>query len=112
MLESPEELRKELILLFPSIEEELANDVDYFGHDKPLTYHYVWFCFRPFVGECLENTNEKGLKAFCKIINTMVLAGGDKENAVSTCLLEHASQIGIRKLIKPFLVSEAKLELR
>jgi hypothetical protein len=42
----------------------------------------------------------------------MVAAGGEKENAISTCLLEHASQVKVRNIIRPHLSAAAKEELR
>jgi hypothetical protein len=50
--------------------------------------------------------------AFCTLINGCVSAGGDMENAVCTCLLEHASQVGIAKTIRPHLSEAAKAEMR
>jgi hypothetical protein len=42
----------------------------------------------------------------------MVAAGSEQENAISTCLLEHASQAKVKKIISPFLNAAAKKELR
>jgi hypothetical protein len=49
---------------------------------------------------------------FCDLVNAMVAAGAEKENAISTCLLEHASQVRIRNIIRPHLSAAAKGELR
>jgi hypothetical protein len=46
------------------------------------------------------------------MINAMVEAGGERENAISTCLLEHASQVKLRAIIRPYLSEAAKRELR
>lgn len=112
-MDKPEELQRQLIALFPSLEEELKNDDELnFGYEPPITYHRIWLAFNPVAKKCLKDSSTKKQKAFCDIVNLMVSAGGDKENAISTCLLEHASQIGIKKIIKPYLSNEAKLELR
>jgi hypothetical protein len=42
----------------------------------------------------------------------MFAAGAEKENAISTCLLEHASQVKVRNIIHPHLSAAAKEELR
>jgi len=40
-----------------------------------------------------------------------VAKGGDPENAVDTCFLEHAHQTGIAKRLGPFLSTQAKAML-
>lgn len=110
MLNSPEELRTKLITLFPHAEKELVDDSDDdfdYGYKPPLTYHSVWRTFAPMAYQCLSNASVKEQKMFCNLIDWMVQAGGDEENAVSTCLLEHASQIGIKNLIKAYLSKTA-----
>jgi len=113
MMNDPEDLKNKLIVLFPSFEEEMKKDdeIDY-GYEETLTYHHIWITFAPMAHEYLIESTNKIQKAFCDIINNMVSEGGVKENAVSTCLLEHATQINIKKMIKPYLSSEAKNELR
>ena len=112
MISSPENLIEQLLKLFPEFEKELEEDDFDCGYTPPITYHNVWFRFSPFAKSYLSNSNERVIKKFCDIVNYLVGEGGDKENGVSTCLLEHASQIGIRKIVKPYLSREAKDELR
>jgi hypothetical protein len=60
-----------------------------------------------FPGMCLS-LHEKQLRAFAAWVNGMVEAGGDLENAVSTCFLEHSGQLGVYKLLAPHLTALAK----
>ena len=105
-----ENLQEKLVELYPVLEKELEEDYDY-RYNPNLTYHHIWMAFVPISHRCLIGSNIKTLKEFCGIVNYMVDEGGDKENSVSTCLLEHASQLQIRKIIKPYLTSKTKNEL-
>ncbi len=49
---------------------------------------------------------------FGAIVNAEIAAGSERNNAVSTCLLEHASQVSVKKLISPLLSAAARKELR
>jgi hypothetical protein len=104
-IHSPTSLAKSLTELFPAFAKEL--------HGEDITsYHQVVFLLTPVVTEYLHNASVQTVKEFCRIINGMVADGGEKENAISTCLLEHASQIEIRKIIRPHLSGAAQRELR
>jgi hypothetical protein len=60
----------------------------------------------------LDGKSEREVRAFGELVNSMVEAGGDQRNAIETCLLEHASQAGCAKILKPFLSAAARDELR
>ena len=109
MFKEPKELQEALIELFPSFIEELDEEYDELYN--PLTYHRVWMDFSPLAKSYLSNAGKKELKNFCLIVNKSVGNGGDQENAVSTCFLEHASQVEISKLIKSYLSNTARKEL-
>ncbi len=111
MINSPEELQEQLVAFYPALEKEIEGEGFDYGYKPNLTYHQTWMAFAPIANDCLTKSNSRTLKAFCEIINYMVSEGGDKENSVSTCLLEHASQIKIGKIIKPYLSQGAKSEL-
>ena len=64
-----------------------------------------------FPAHCLSLT-ERQLLAFAAWINGMVGAGGDLENAVATCFLEHSGQIGVYKVLAPHLTALAKASAR
>ena len=102
---SPTVLAERLIGLFPPFEAELA------GEDIQ-TYHQVIQRLVPVITGYLEGSSERTVKKFCEVVNVMADAGGEMENAIATCLLEHASQVKIRNVIRPHLGVAAKRELR
>lgn len=104
-LNGPGSLAHVLAEFFPIFSDELIDE-------EIHSYHWVLMLFAPISAQALESADERTIRRFCDLINQMVSAGGELENAVSTCFLEHASQIGVRKIIKPFLSREAKAELR
>ena len=57
----------------------------------------------PVITDYLRAAPKQTVEAFCALVNNMVAAGGVKENAISTCLLEHASQVQVRSIIRPYL---------
>jgi hypothetical protein len=104
-IDSPTALADHLIALFPSFAAELEDeDIE--------NYHQVVQRLAPVIAGYLEGSPERTLSRFCELVNGMADAGGEKENAISTCLLEHASQVGVRKIIRPHLGAAAKRELR
>ncbi len=103
-VDSPSDLAGALTALFPAFADELDDH-------EIATYHQVLQLLAPRVAAFLHSSSERATKSFAGLLNAMVSKGGDQENAVSTCLLEHASQIGIRKLIRPHLTREARSQL-
>jgi hypothetical protein len=92
-------------VLFPQFAVELeGEDVE--------TWHQVVRLLTPRIATYLEAVPERTLKDFCDLVNAMVAAGGDQENAIATGLLEHASQVRVRKIIAPHLHDAARQELR
>jgi len=110
-MNSPQQLVDQLIKIFP----EFSNDWDEgesYGYKGNYTYHCVFLEFTPVSHMIFSRATNDQITDFCKLINRIVEMGGDIENAVSTCFLEHASQVGVRKIIAPYLSTEAKEELR
>ncbi|MBM4297545.1 MAG: hypothetical protein FJ143_07365 [Deltaproteobacteria bacterium] len=103
-IDSPTALAEYLIGLFPSFASEIEGE-------ELTSYHQVFQRIAPVLSGYLKNSHPRTIKKFCALVNTMVDAAGDKENAISTCLLEHASQVGVRKIIRPYLGPAAKREL-
>jgi hypothetical protein len=104
-LSEPETLANVLVDFFPIFSEELADE-------EISSYHVTFMLFAPISAQALKSADDTTIRRFCDLINQMVSAGGVLENAVSTCFFEHASQIGVRNIIGPFLSREAKAELR
>jgi len=58
-----------------------------------------------------QSLDERQIRALGVWISEAVTADGDLENAVSTCFLEHAGQVGVNRLLRPFLSAQAKAKL-
>ena len=113
------DLAEFLIGLFPSFEKEWVElEQSYkktaaqIGYDSGLSFHQVLQTFAPLSFELLQKATPKQVSDFCKFINQAISDRGNLENALSTCLLEHASQVGIRDILKPLLSVEARKEMR
>lgn len=104
---TPQELVASLIDIFPSFEQKWDNG-ESFGYDGDYSFHSVFLFFGPMCYKLLSEGTAKQQDRFCTLLNLCVAQGGKIENAVSTCFLEAASQLGFRKIIKPHLSPEAK----
>jgi hypothetical protein len=102
---SPAGLAETLMAMFPEFAVELEGE-------EVTSYHQVIQRLTPVISDYLQGAPKRTLEHFCEVVNAMVAAGGDKENAISTCLLEHASQVKVRNIIRPYLSAAAKQELR
>jgi len=102
---SPAGLAEALTEMFPQFAVELEDE-------EVTSYHQVVQRLTPVITGYLKGVSKRTLEHFCELINAMVAAGGDKESAISTCLLEHASQVKLRNIIRPHLSAAAKQELR
>lgn len=110
-IQTPKDLVSALIGLFPGFQAEW-DEGEGFGGSGQYNFHTVFMELVPFCSGYLAEASPKTIQSFCALINDLVAAGGEMENAVSTCLLEHASQVGVRKALKPYLSLAAKAELR
>lgn len=110
-IETPRDLVAALIGLFPAFRDEW-DEGEAYGDIGQYSFHTVFMELAPDCSQYLVEAPPRTVEAFCSLINDLVAAGGTMENAVSTCLLEHASQIGIRKVLKPHLSLAARGELR
>jgi len=98
------DLRAALVKLFPDFGAEPA--------DEPESYHRVVMDLAPFVTRYLEQGSPRTAEAFGELVSGMVGAGGDQENAIETCLLEHASQLRCDDLLRPHLDDRTRRALR
>src|SRR5262245_48027448 len=103
--DSPAGLAETLIKMFP----EFARELD---EDDLTSYHMVIQLLAPVITGYLQRAPKGTLERFCELVNALMAAGDDKANAISTCLLEHASQLSLRKMIRPHLSAAARQELR
>jgi hypothetical protein len=104
-IDSPAGLARVLTKMFPAFEHELDGE-------EITSYHQVIQSLTPRITGYLRAAPEPTLHSFCNLVNEMVTAGGSQENAFSTCLLEHASQVKVRDLIRPHLSMAARQKLR
>ena len=104
-MNSPVCLAETLTKMFPPFADELE------GEDM-TSYHQVIQRLTPLIAGYLRKAPKKTIQGFCNVVNEMVAAGSEKENAISTCLLEHASRAEVRNIIRPYLNPAAKQQLR
>lgn len=109
MFETPEQLQQALIDLYPPFSEEVEDDYD--DLYNPLTYHRIWMEFSPIAYNFLSKASTRQLKEFCSVIDRSMAGGENQANAVSTCLLEHGTQLSVKKFIKPYLSEAVNKEL-
>ena len=96
--QSPEGLLEQLYVIFP---EYRANRHP-LREDAP-TFHSVLIELGSFFGSPACSMSQPQLRSFGDLVNAAMEAGGSLENAFATCLLEHAEQIGVWKVLRPFL---------
>src|SRR5262245_6146296 len=101
---SPTVLAETLKSMFPEFASELEDE-------EVTSYHQVIQRLAPVITGYLQSAPAR-VERFCDLVNAMVAAGSEKANAISTCLLEHASQVKVRNIIRPHLSAAAKEELR
>jgi hypothetical protein len=106
--QSSNEVLAAITSIFPEFAVEWERDNPYITDGK-FSIHSVYMAFLPFLASA-EKT-EKNLRMVASLINGAVSAGGGSENAVSTCVLEHAHQVGLTSALKPYLSKEAKERL-
>ncbi len=104
--QSPEDALAFLVALDPAFETELEDE-----RSTDLTYHRIMRLFASYLGANGNALPLNKVRLLCGWLNASVAAGGDIENAVSTCLLEHAHQLRVHRLLSPHLSAEAKRRL-
>jgi hypothetical protein len=106
--ESQEELLASLFAIFPAFQAEWLADCE--GEEwSSASLHSVYLSFLPYVSGA--NASPEQLKRLAALLNDAVSAGGDSENAVSTCFLEHVGQVGMLQALRPLLSREARSRL-
>lgn len=105
--QSPEQLCKTLLDIFPRFKEALDRNENE-DNSSPLTYQSVMMDFTYFFGKEQDSFSEKQLCQFASLVNTAVMKSGPLENAFATCFLEHLHQIKVTKLLNPHLSKLAR----
>lgn len=102
---SPVELILELQRVFPDF--RVATE----GHDEmynPISLHTVMMDFAYWIGISLPTATQKQVEDLGGWLDSAVESGGNLENAVSTCLLEHAFRLNIEKRLRPHINAATK----
>jgi len=107
-LQSSREVLAAIVAIFPEFEAEWEEDNPYRVGGK-FSAHSVYMKFLPFLASAKRT--DKQMKRVAQLINGAVLAGGDSENAVTTCFLEHLRQVGLTSTLKPLLGCRPKIVL-
>jgi hypothetical protein len=114
MVQHPQETLHQLCAIFPAFEaswaEEKAPPEDGLveGVYYEWSHHAVLRKFLEYFAMNHGSFSAKQLRVFGAWVNRAVSVNDDLENAVSTCFLEHARQVGIDRVLGPYLLSRAK----
>lgn len=103
----PKELLDQLILLFPEFKDEWDDENAYIDVNGEFSLHSIYMTFLPFLTANIGKIHHGQIQQFAALINEAVDAGGDSENAVSTCILEHLGQVKLYSILKPLLSEES-----
>ena len=107
--QSQGELLEALFVIFPRFRAEWLADLE--GNVWPSdSLHSVYQSFLPYVAGIHPSQDQ--LQRLAKMIDSAVAAGGNSDNAVSTCFLEHLSQVGLVRSLRPLLSAAARSRLR
>jgi hypothetical protein len=103
--QTPEEMLAQLQVIFPTFDHEWDED-EWPGMSR--TCHGVVRDLADYFPSNVAALTEQQVIEFAYWLNGSVEAGGDVENAVSTCFLEHSRQIGVFELLAPHLTPLAR----
>jgi len=105
---SQPELAERLSSIFPLFRAEWLTDTSEDSF-RSTSLHSVYQSFLPWVSSTLLSA--KQLTALAALLNAEVAAGGQRENAVGTCFLEHCGQVGLARQLSLLLSAAAKSRL-
>ena len=107
--QSQDELLEALFAIFPEFRTEWLADQE--GDAWPSdSLHSAYQSFLPFVSR--TNPSQDQLQRLACLLDSAVAAGGDSENAVATCFLEHLGQAGLVRPLRPLLSAASRSRLR
>lgn len=108
-MKSPEQLLDHLSQVFPDFKLEF-DELD--DPSQGFTYHRLMLDFLVYWGAIARTATDSQIIELARIINESVNIGGDIENAIDTCFLEHLSQVRGLKPIERYLSPAASLLAR
>ena len=104
---SQTDLVPKIISIFPEFEAEWGS---WQGDEYPgSSPHVVYMALMPVLDRL--DPSEKQIRQFADLINGAVAMGGDAENAVATCLLEHLRGRSFCKKVQPHLSKASRKRL-
>ena len=106
--QSQAELLESLWAIFPAFRCQWTLENQGLEPWPSAALHSVYMSFLPFVSGTEPSAGQ--LSQLAALINGAVSAGGNSENAVSTCFLEHLGQ-GLLRRMRPLLSPEARRRL-
>ena len=101
---TPAQTYEFFLALDPPFETEMEEE----GPPEQFTHHQVMRIFAEYFAANHRSFSEKQLRALGDWLSDAVAAGGEIENAVSTCLLEHSRQLKVNRVLAPYLSRQAK----
>jgi len=102
-------LLDDIVRIFPEFASYWEADVS--GNDVPSpSLHTVYMSFLPFLAHA--NPTPKQWLLIATHLSEAVAAGGDRESAVDTCVLEHLHQVRLDRVLRPLLSKEARSYVR
>ena len=107
-VDSTPELVETICGFLPEFRSEWVLDCGY-SNPASASLHAVYGSLLPYVGS-RELTTEQ-IENLAKLLNAAVLAGGNSENAVSTCFLEGVGR-ELGKRLRPHLFTATRRRLR
>lgn len=103
------DLVNDLVAIFPdfALWWEKDSEEDEF---RSSSLHSVYMSFLPFLGDVTPT--QKQWRLLADHLSKAVAAGGDRENAVDTCVLEHLHQVKLNRVVRPLLSKKARAYVR
>lgn len=106
VLGSPNDTIQFLVSLDPAFETELEDE-----DLGSINHHAVMTLFAQYFAANVGGFRVDQLRRLGEWISAAVADGSNIENAVSTCFLEHAHQLKVNRILRPYLSKEAKGKL-
>ncbi|GAB6197328.1 hypothetical protein [Lysobacter xanthus] len=105
---SQAQLVERLSEIFPLFRGEWAADTGEVAFPSN-SLHSVYQSFLPFVATAEATAAQ--ITKLSALVSSEVAAGGERENAVSTCFLEHCGQVGFARQLSALLSAAARSRL-
>lgn len=100
-------LLDELCGIFPDFGSAWASEHEDDDEEfRSSSLHSVYMCLLPILSSF--HPTDRQWKEFGEHLSAAVIAGGDRENAADTCVLEHLHQVGFAKKLRPLLSEKAR----